>query len=152
MMNTDCAYAGHSKPNGRRVCRLAIRLVSLDVCEVCDKATYTGKKTGVNSRSKIGTGTEFKKLCEQLGITLPACGACQATLLQMNAVGVAGCREKREEFVSEIKERAKSIGWLDYVHAAANAVTSGLAFSLNPLDPIGSLYDEAVRRVEQIGK
>jgi len=103
----------------------------------------------VKSRRQGSPGTEFKLLVDSLGVSIPGCEGCQGTMARMDYSGIDGCRERREEFISEIKERAKSIGWLDYAHVAVNAVKSGLAFSINPLDPIGSLYDEAVRRAEE---
>jgi len=36
--------------------------------------------------------------------------------------------------------------------AAVNAVKTGLAWKINPLDPYGSLLDEAIRRAENTDK
>jgi len=42
---------------------------------------------------------------------------------------------------------AKLYGWSTMARAAAKAVLTGVAFRLSPIDPYGSLLDEALRRV-----
>jgi len=66
----------------------------------------------------------------------------------MNMLGVEGCRKHREALVKAVRNAYKRTGTVEVLAAAAKAVASGLAFKLNPLDPFGSLVDEAIRRAE----
>jgi hypothetical protein len=95
-----------------------------------------------------GPGTELKKIFESLGVKPNGCGACMATLHLMNDLGSTGCRERRDELIKDIKSRGPSYSLKMKIRAAGMAIFSGLAFSINPLDPIGSLFDEAIRRFD----
>lgn len=98
-----------------------------------------------------GPGTELKALIASLGIQpKPNCG-CNRLAAEMDAWGVAGCRTRHHEICGRIKDNAAEWGWslaLSVPKAAAKALTTGLVFSINPLDPIGSLVTEAIRRAE----
>jgi hypothetical protein len=97
----------------------------------------------------FGPGTQLKALLKTLGIEpSPKCD-CNARAMQMDVWGVAGCREHRDEIVGWMRDGQTRWGWKDKVAAAAKAVTSGLAFKLNPLDPYPSLIDEAIRLAEE---
>jgi len=97
----------------------------------------------------FGPGTELKKLLATLGIaTKPSCD-CNAKATQMDVWGADGCRERREEIITWMREGQGRWGWKEKVSAATKAVTTGLAFKLNPLDPFPSLIDEAIRLAEQ---
>lgn len=95
-----------------------------------------------------GPGTELKKLLESLGITASENCPCNARAEEMDNLGVAGCRARREEIVSWLREGSTAWGWRDKLAAAGKAVACGLAFRLNPLDPYPGLLDEAIRRAE----
>jgi hypothetical protein len=69
-------------------------------------------------------------------------------LAKMNRWGVDGCREHRAEIIAHLKAAYQETSWADFATASAKAIASGLAFSINPLDPFGSLVDEAIRRAE----
>lgn len=99
-------------------------------------------------RPQRGPGTEFKALAESLGVTMPPGCNCNAIRIEMDKLGVAGCRRERARLLDGIRSNAAKLSWAESVSAAAAAVTTGLAFTLSPLDPIGSLFDEAVRQAE----
>ena len=65
----------------------------------------------------------------------------------MDGWGVAGCRERRAEIVEWLKSQERKASWGTRLFAAFRTVTSGMWW-LNPLDPLGSLTDEAIRRAE----
>ena len=99
-------------------------------------------------RPESGPGTELAAIFQQIAVkNKPGCG-CKAIAKEMNRLGVAGCREHREELLAKLKENYDLYGLTDKLIAAFKTVTSGLASKINPLDPLGSLLDEAIRRAE----
>lgn len=94
-----------------------------------------------------GPGTELKRLLSSLGIQAANC-ACNDRARQMDAWGVAGCKENRETILAWLRQEQARRGWRDKLKAAALAVSSGLAFRLDPLDPAAGLLDEALRRCD----
>jgi hypothetical protein len=64
----------------------------------------------------------------------------------MNTWGPQICGEHRSEIAANMRTNAESYGWKTLATATARAVLTGLAWRLNPLDPYGSLVDEAIRR------
>lgn len=99
--------------------------------------------------TKVPPGTHFKQLLSEINLKLPGCEGCQGTMARMNRAGVAGCKKSRDVFLTEIKSRAKSVTFQKKLTAAWTAVKTGLCWSINPLDPIASLYDLAVSRAEK---
>lgn len=93
-----------------------------------------------------GPGKELKLILESLG--LRPRGGCNCAKLenQMNAWGVADCVANREWILTRLREQQTKIPWYDKIKAATLAVTTGLAFKLNPTDPAPGLLDEALRR------
>jgi hypothetical protein len=90
----------------------------------------------------------LKAILSSLGIQPgPACD-CHGRALQMDEWGIDGCRARREEIVRWLREGQTRWGWQDQFAAAVKAVTTGLAFQLNPLDPFPTLVDEAIRRAD----
>lgn len=67
-------------------------------------------------------------------------------IAKMNHWGVDGCREHRDEIIEHLRKAYKQTSTPELLAATAKAVTSGLAFKLNPLDPLGSLVDLAIER------
>ena len=93
-----------------------------------------------------GPGTELQKILKTLGINpKPSCD-CNGKAAQMDHWGVAGCRENRDTIVEWMRAGQDKWGWTEKLRAAANAVTTGLAFQLDWGDPFPSLIDEAIRR------
>lgn len=76
------------------------------------------------------------------------CGVCAEMVRKMNGWGAAGCREHRAEIIQQLKDSYDEMSALERLQAVAGFAVSGLAFSINPLDPFGSLVDEAIRRSE----
>jgi len=97
-----------------------------------------------------GVGSQLWRLLESLGVKHNPTCPCLGFAEQMNAWGVAGCREHRAEIVDHMRTHAKSYGWGTVATAAAKAVLTGVAFRLSILDPYGSLVDEAIRRAEAV--
>lgn len=64
----------------------------------------------------------------------------------MEQWGVEGCIAHRAEIVEWLRTAAEERGWSAVIAAAIEAVKTGEAFTMNPLDPYGSLVDEAIRR------
>lgn len=82
-----------------------------------------------------------------MGIMPIACnGACDEMRRKMDTLGPTGCREHRAEIIEHLRKAYKATSTAELLAAAAKAVTSGLAFHLNPLDPLGSLVDLAIER------
>lgn len=90
-----------------------------------------------------GPGTELKALLASLGLT-PASGCdCNARAAQMNAWGVDGCREHRDEIIAWLQEQKDKAGWLVAAQVGLK-VFSEPWFKMS--DPLGSMVDEAIRR------
>lgn len=96
----------------------------------------------------LGPGGHLKAIIATLGINpAPSC-ECNAKARTMDTWGVAKCKENRNTIVGWLRDGAPKWGWIDTIKAAAAAVTTGLAFKLDLLDPFGSLVDEAIRRAD----
>ncbi len=93
-----------------------------------------------------GPGTELKALLASLGITPgPECD-CNERADKMDAWGKGVCARRSEEIVGWLREGQGRWGWVEGLKAAALAVTTGLVFKLDPLDPFPGLVAEAIRR------
>jgi hypothetical protein len=95
-----------------------------------------------------GPGTELKRLLESLHLQSQAGCGCDAMVLQMNVWGVEGCRAHRAIIVEKLREARGQVGLQRLLAAAGRALATGLAFQVNPLDPIPDLLEEAIRRAE----
>lgn len=93
-----------------------------------------------------GPGSQLWRVLESLGIEHTGTCQCLGRAEQMNAWGVAGCRQARAEIVDWMREGQSRYRWGDIAAAAAKAIASGLAWRLSLSDPYGSLVDEAIRR------
>ncbi len=91
-------------------------------------------------------GTEAMLLTKELGIEPKAGCTCGKLAAAMDTLGVEGCKLARDVLASKMKANAKQWSWLEKLSAGANAVASGIPIS--PLDPYGSVVDEAIRRAE----
>ena len=97
-----------------------------------------------------GPGSELKTMLRDLGLfERPNCG-CNLRAQQMNQLGIEGCEQNIEMIAQWLRDGAKGWGWETglgaMVKVAGNAVLSGVAFRLNPLDPFPGLVKEAIRR------
>ena len=96
-----------------------------------------------------GAGDKLHGLISSIGVKrVGGCVSCGEMLGKMNAWGITGCRENRAEIVAHLKAAYRETSWADFAAASAKAIASGLAFKINPLDPFGSLVDEAIRLAE----
>jgi hypothetical protein len=95
-----------------------------------------------------GPGFELHRIFDQLGVEMQEGCACRARIAQMNTWGVEGCREHLEEIVSALGKDSAKYSWGTKLKAVFGTVTTGLAFRINPLDPLRSLVLEAIRRTE----
>lgn len=92
-------------------------------------------------------GAELKDLLTSLGIRPGDC-ECLRRMNLMDKWGVTRCKAHREKIIEWLRKEQKKRSWGETLKAASLAVTSGLAFKLNPLDPAPGLLDEAIRRAE----
>jgi hypothetical protein len=101
-----------------------------------------------------GPGTHLKSLLAQLGVRPSSECECNRRAEQMDGWGVAGCRREseRDEILGWLRKEAAKRSWTEKLTAAANAVMTGLAFRLDPMDPAPGLLDEAIRRAEEDAK
>jgi glycosyltransferase involved in cell wall biosynthesis len=96
-----------------------------------------------------GPGTELKHILKTIGIMeKPNCD-CNTKAFIMDTMGPAGCREKILEIVTWMESGQERWGWKEKLDAAKNAVKTGLAFRLNPLDPFTSLVEYAIKVAEE---
>jgi orotate phosphoribosyltransferase len=101
------------------------------------------------SPQRGGPGTELKTLIDSLQIAEAAGCSCGVLRAEMDTLGVEGCQRHRERLIHKIRESSTRVSWLSRLKAVGPAVWSGLAFVVNPFDPIPGLFDEAVRRAQE---
>ena len=97
-------------------------------------------------RPANGPGRELEKLIGELNLPSLGCGACQELAKQMDLWGPDGCREHREHILRDIRSRANKVSWWDKGKAAMQLIREPW---WNPLDNIGSMVDEAIRRARE---
>jgi hypothetical protein len=100
----------------------------------------------------FGPGTELKKILDACGVPEKADCTCNATRLEMDILGVEGCRQERDRLVATITENAGKWEWAEKVRIAANLATGKewkLAWKIDLNDPYGSLFDIAVQRAAE---
>jgi hypothetical protein len=96
----------------------------------------------------------LKRILDSLGIQAPENCGCRATMRAMDDLGVEGCRDQFDLIVAKIRENAEKWGWgklsgLAKLPAAGlKAILSGLAFRVNPLDPIPGVVEQAILAAE----
>jgi hypothetical protein len=96
-----------------------------------------------------GPGTEIETINrEYFGIEPNEACDCKGKVRQMNAWGVAGCRQNYWTIVGWMKDNAKHYGWADKIGAMAGAVTAGIAFRIKWTDPWPGIVTEAINRAE----
>ena len=91
-------------------------------------------------------GTALFNLLHELGVDPQQSCNCAELAEVMDDLGVEGCRKVRGQLIAKIKRNARRYGWKDFAKAAFRAIKLGLAFKINPLDPVPDLFDEAMRR------
>jgi len=96
-----------------------------------------------------GPGTELKLLLMDMGITEPPKCDCNTKAKVMDNWGVAGCELRFPTIVQWLKEGQGRWGWTAKFGAGIKAITSGIAFHVNPLDPIPGLVRLAIERSKE---
>lgn len=125
-------------------------------CKYCDMAQkeprlraawFGSTKLPKDASIKYGsTGSELRAMLSSLGFR--ACGKCVDFANKMDEWGPDGCKERKQEIVERLREEAKQRGWFTKLRAAGLAALKNVP--INPLDPYGSLVDEAIRRSEKM--
>jgi hypothetical protein len=103
----------------------------------CDPAMRS-QKCGVHRPP--GPGTHLWWLLKEIDVRAKRGCQCFAIAKEMNAAGVAGCREHRDYFLAKLRENAKAYGLADWAAAGWNAVWQGKPITL------AGLFDLAIHR------
>lgn len=113
-----------------------------------EPATEAAAKTvtKANPPPEDGPGTEYELLAKEFGVKPVKSCSCTSLKSRMNRLGVHGCRNEREDLIQKLKENYTQLSLADKAKAL---VTGGLPAWMNPLDPVASMFEEAVRRAEQ---
>jgi hypothetical protein len=97
------------------------------------------------SRTTGGVGTELKHLFAKLGIaSWNGCG-CNNLADLFDRQGPEWCHDHFDQILGMLKTRSAQLGWRSKISAAALSFTTGLAFKINPLNPLDGLLKEAIR-------
>lgn len=131
---SQCTVADHGRTKGGQ---------PIAVCDTCER-----KEFGQKPDTTDGVGSEVSAILSSLGIAAESCGGCREMIRRMNAWGVEGCREHRDEILARLREKTAESAWGLKLKAAAIALVNGLAFKLDWLDPSPGILDEAIRRFE----
>jgi hypothetical protein len=94
-------------------------------------------------------GTELTRLLKSLGIKPKEGCSCLKVASQMDFDGVDKCRERREDYLQQLKNNAAHYGWSDFIKAGFKSLISGLAFQITATDPLSSLFDLALSKAEE---
>lgn len=135
----------------------------------------SGSQEKSSSRPKackkpLGVGTELKARLADLDIPAAWCEGCKGRAAKMDREGIAWCKENRDLIVSWLIEAEGTFARTAAAEArrdgkeptaaqiqkakSAQRWRTGWAAAtkmiwINPLDPFGSLVDEAIRRAEE---
>lgn len=101
------------------------------------------------TRMGAGPGSELITLLKSLGLVESYGCGCKDKARQMDAWGIAGCREHAAEIAEWLRSGEEFVPAWAKTLAVARAFASGLVLSLRWSDPFGSLLREAIRRSEQ---
>lgn len=96
-----------------------------------------------------GPGDHLFDVLQSLGVSAKSGCGCGGLKKEMNRYGVDGCRERRTDILTVLKKKTSKYGLAEWTKAAMLAVTTGLVFRINPLDPLPGLFDEAIRRASE---
>ena len=95
-----------------------------------------------------GPGSQLWRLFERLDIQHHPDCSCLLLADIMNDLGAEGCREQKTILLKLMRKNQKKYGWHDALKAAKNVIVLGWLFKINPLDPLSSLLDEAIKLSE----
>jgi hypothetical protein len=144
----DCNRAKAGEPFEQGQCRLC--WLALNDARYQRLWTQAADPRPKKAQAPIdGPGTELRRLLKELGVTEFAGCGCANKAKQMNAWGVAGCREHFAEIRTWLDEAAAKASWLDKIRAAGNAVAAGIL--IDPRDVLASLITIAIERARVHG-
>ena len=158
MMNCLYEPTGVAREDGRREFRCTrekcghVRWARETPRRNCKAAPKIEKLPGRKPAPVEGPGTELKAIFESGSVPQGVNCGCPEKMRQMNRWGVDGCKEHRDTIIGWLRESSEKYTARQKIKAALNWTMSGLAFKLNPLDPFGSLVDEAIYRAEKKGQ
>jgi hypothetical protein len=96
-----------------------------------------------------GPGTELHKIFDSLGIVPRKSCDCAAMTARMNGWGPDGCEANMAEIKLHLSKAYAGQPLVERLRVKTAAVTSGLAFEINWLDPIPSLVRLAIERARE---
>ncbi len=99
-------------------------------------------------KSGSGVGTELKIMLNQLALVPRSGCECDAMADEMDALGVVGCRRERPRLVAHLEKAYAKLGLSRRQEIELWLKAIPVWIVVNPLDPAGSLLDEAIRRAE----
>lgn len=88
-----------------------------------------------------GPGTELTALFAEIDVREKTGCNCQAIAAEMDRVGIAGCRERRDYFLGRLRENEKLYTQWERAKVAPKALVMGIV-------SLGGFFDEAIRRAE----
>lgn len=100
-----------------------------------------------NGKKPHGPGWHLKTMLAEVTTAKLDC-RCESTAAWMDSLKVVGCRKKRAEIITRINQNRAAWSWVEQIEIAAAIAAHAFDWHLSPLDPIGSLVDEAIRRAE----
>lgn len=92
-----------------------------------------------------GPGTELKSTLKAMGV--PTCQQCSEAAKRMNALGVAGCRDKIDELAAEMLPRAME--WIARQHPWVHALLPNVVQELEATRRITNLITDAINKAEE---
>lgn len=93
-------------------------------------------------------GTTLEQMLNTMSIYPSADCPCIEHMEQMDEWGVEGCRLNRATILGWLEHGYRQWGWGAVIWYAAKGLMSGLAFKLNPFNPIPSLVDLSIKYAE----
>ena len=96
-----------------------------------------------------GVGSQLWRLLTSLGVQHHTDCSCLILAKAMNILGPERCREEREALLEEMEKNKVRYGWATYLRAGVNALLTGVAFKIDPRNPLPGLLDEAIRLAEE---
>jgi hypothetical protein len=120
-----------------------------------NKAAAIMRSTGRDPNRPPGVGDCFEQIAESIGLRGidMGCGTgCGLVKARMNALGPDGCRREYESLVDSLRRNKKKIGLKKQLAAIALSVWTGLAFRVDPLDPLPGMLTEAIRMAEEASR
>lgn len=124
-------------------------------CPRCDRVGHPGLRQNCGNRPHKpipkGCGLILKQLFDSLSVAQSRNCGCDEMMARMNMLGWKGCIIHRDELRAEIIKNYKQLGLLERATVKTFAGVSAIAHGLyiSPLDPIGSILDEALRLCEE---